>query len=160
MKAAAKIDPATLPRDPDALIKMLVEISETLQHREEYIVRLQHIVGKSQRWQFGQRSERITEGQQIFEFYGTVEAEKLAEDKDQKAPRARQRPKRGGYRVIPKDIPRKVETVEPRRAREELPQVRDSPPPDRVRGVQTARLPAGQLLRGRDPAGEIRLRFV
>lgn len=112
MKAAEKLDPATLPRDPDALIKMLLEISETLQHREDYIVRLQHIVSKFQRWQFGQRSERITEGQQIFEFYGTVEAEKPAEEKDEKAPRARQRPKRGGYRVIPKDIPRKVETVD------------------------------------------------
>jgi transposase len=112
MAIAAKLDPSALSRDPDTLIRMLIETTEKLQEREQYILRLQHLVTRFQRWQFGQKSERIAEGQQIFGFYGTVEAEKPAEAKDEAAPRARTRPKRGGYRVIPKDLPRKVETLD------------------------------------------------
>lgn len=112
MTTVTTLDPATLPEDPQTLKKMLLEYAGKLQDREGYIQRLQHLLARFRRWQFGQKSERIAEGQQIFEFYGTVEAEKLAEEKDEKVPRARQRPKRGGYRVIPKDIPQKVVTVD------------------------------------------------
>jgi transposase len=112
MTTATALDPTTLPDDPSTLKKMLLEITEKLQQREGYIQRLQHLLARFRRWQFGAKSERVPDGQQIFDFYGTLEPVKTKEDRPEAAPRARTRPKRGGYRVIPKDLPQKVVTVD------------------------------------------------
>jgi transposase len=115
----AALDPATLPDDPDTLKKMVLEMAgqaqefrRKIQDRDERIVLLEHFLKRFRRWQFGQKSEQIPEGQAIFGWYGDIvkEAEHSAEP--ERAPRARTRPKRGGYRVIPKDIPREVVTVD------------------------------------------------
>ncbi len=124
MKAAAKLDPATLPRDPEILRAMLLDYAQALdvatrklKERDERISRMDVMIRRFQRWQFGAKSERIEDGQTIFAWYGRLEAEPPAGP--ERAPRARRRPKRGGYRVIPSDIPRKimVEDVPPEERR-------------------------------------------
>jgi transposase len=113
MKAASKLDPATLPNDPELLKTMLLDYAEALgeaarklQERDERITRMDVMIRRFQRWQFGQKAERVPDGQLIFAWYGTREAEPPAEA--ERAPRARRRPKRGGYRVIPAEIPRQI----------------------------------------------------
>ncbi|MBI2932487.1 MAG: IS66 family transposase [Planctomycetes bacterium] len=109
MHAIATLDLNALPDDSETLKKMLVEAGEELQERELDVLRLKHLLGRFQRWQFGAKSERVPEGQQIFAFYGTLEAEPADESSQpEPLPRARPRPKRGGYRVIPADLPRQV----------------------------------------------------
>ncbi len=115
MTATGTIDPATLPEDPSLLMKlflgcvqMLAETQKKLQERDERIQKMDVMLRRFQRWQFGQKAERVPEGQLIFGWYGALEAELSSTEVTRSESRARRRPKRGGYRVIPKDIPREI----------------------------------------------------
>jgi transposase len=117
MRTSETLDPATLPRDPDALVKMLLEYAAKLEdaglkikERDERLTKMDLLLRRFRRWQFGTKSERVADGQAIFDFYGRLEAKPAAAEATEPAPRARRRPKRGGIRVIPKDLPREVVT--------------------------------------------------
>jgi transposase len=119
MTTATALDPTTLPDDIEALKKIILqydqqlqESKQKLQDRDQYVLRLQHMLAQLRRWQFGTKAERIPEGQLIFPFYGTLETVPAPPGDENRAPRARRRPKRGGYRVIPKDIPQKIVVVD------------------------------------------------
>lgn len=107
MIATTKPDPATFPNDPEILKRMLLECLEKLNERDERLEALEVALRRFQRWQFGQKTERVPEGQLIFAWYGTVVRDEDPSEPE-RAPRARRQPKRGGYRVIPKDLPRQV----------------------------------------------------
>lgn len=119
MTTATALDPATLPDDPETLKKIILQFDQQLQERDrqlqdryQYVLRLQHMLAQLRRWQFGTKAERIPEGQLIFPFYGTLETVPAPTGGENRAPRARRRPKRGGYRVIPKDLPQKIVVVD------------------------------------------------
>jgi len=103
----AILDRAKLPNDPEILKDMLLEYARKVTERDERLTKIEVELRRFRRWQFGQKSERVPEGQLIFVWHGTVvRNEKPA--KPERLPEVRPRPARGGYRVIPRDIPREV----------------------------------------------------
>lgn len=98
MTTSAALDVATLPEDPAALKSIIVDLFRRNQQLEHYLAQLR-------RWQFGSRSEKISEDQLIFGFAGKLES---APPKPE--PEAPAAPKRKGHgrRPIPPELPREV----------------------------------------------------
>ncbi|HEV3026689.1 MAG TPA: transposase, partial [Planctomycetota bacterium] len=111
MTATGTLDRSKLPNDPEILKDMLLEYVHKVQERDERLAVVEVQLRRFRRWQFGQKTERVSEGQLIFAWHGTIVPEELPTEPEH-APRARRCPARGGYRVIPKDIPREVVTLE------------------------------------------------
>lgn len=111
MTATATLDRAKLPNDPEILKDMLLEYVHKVQERDERLALVEVQLRRFRRWQFGQKTERVSEGQLIFAWHGTVVLEEVPNEPE-RAPRARRCATRGGYRVIPKDIPREVLTLD------------------------------------------------
>ena len=103
MNAATAPKLESLPDDPAVLKSIIAD-------QARWIERLKHELFRLRRWPFGTKAERLPEGQQIFDFYGTLEEErKKAEEKAASGPPPPPRgPRQGhGRRVIPPELPRR-----------------------------------------------------
>jgi len=101
MRAVTPVTLESLPEDPAALKGMVLD-------QAQWIERLVTEVGRLRRHVFGQKSERLPDGQQIFDYYGTV-VEEPAPAPEKPEPPPRPSGKKGhGRRVIPPEIPRQV----------------------------------------------------
>jgi hypothetical protein len=114
MKAIAAIDVASLPDDPKILKTHLAQYVEKFHEAKRYAESLEQAIAKLRRMHFGPKSERIPQGQQIFSFYGTLEAQKPAPARSgsEEKPPAKRKPDRTGARVLPEDLPVKVVLVD------------------------------------------------
>lgn len=86
-----------LPGDVETLKDLVLAL-------DAQVDRLVQEVGRLRRWQFGPKSERVPEGQGIFEFLGTIapEPERPAAAPAPRKPRRRPH----GHHVIPPDLPK------------------------------------------------------
>lgn len=100
MRAVTPVTIESLPEDPAALKGMVLD-------QAQWIERLVTEVGRLRRHVFGQKSERLPDGQQIFDYYGTVVEDPAPATEDPAPPRAIVK-KGHGRRVIPPEIPRQV----------------------------------------------------
>lgn len=101
MRAVTPVTLETLPEDPALLKGMVVD-------QAQWIERLVTEVGRLRRHVFGQKSERLPDGQQIFGWYGTV-VEDPAPAPEKPAPPPQDGKKKGhGRRVIPAELPRQM----------------------------------------------------
>jgi transposase len=114
MTAIATLDVASLPDDPKILKTRLSEYVEKFHEAKRYAESLEHAIAKLRRMHFGPKSERLPQGQQIFSFYGTLEAQKFAAARSgsEEKPPAKRKPDRTGARVLPEDLPIKVVLVD------------------------------------------------
>ncbi|MGH9441837.1 MAG: transposase, partial [Thermoanaerobaculia bacterium] len=100
MRAAPTVTLKSLPEDPSALKDIVVQ-------QAQWIERLVTEVGRLRRHVFGTKSERLPDGQTIFDFYGTiVEGPAPAEEKPK--PPSTNVKKGHGRRVIPPEVPRQI----------------------------------------------------
>jgi transposase len=109
MAAIRTLDVASLPDDPGLLKTRLAEYVKKYEEACRYAETLEHAITQLRRMHFGPRTERLPAGQQIFPFYGTLEASRpaAAEGAPEK-PQAKRKPDRTGARVLPKDLPETV----------------------------------------------------
>lgn len=84
-----------LPRDIEKLMDLVLKLDAENDH-------LKRELGRMRRWQFGPKSERVPEGQQIFEFLGTIASEPEKPEPPPRKPRRRPH----GHHVIPHDLPK------------------------------------------------------
>lgn len=100
MRAVPVVTLESLPEDPSALKQIVVDQSQ-------WIERLVTEVGRLRRRVWGRSSERLPDGQQIFDYYGTVVEDPAPAP--EKAEPSRASGKKGhGRRVIPPEIPRQI----------------------------------------------------
>ena len=69
-----KIDPNTLPDNPDVLRQMVIDLATQLDAHERRLQRVQNILEQLLRWRFGRKSEKLDE-RQMFLFAVQWEAE-------------------------------------------------------------------------------------
>jgi transposase len=114
MTAIAILDVASLSDDPKLLKAYLSDYVQKYQEALRYAEGLEHAITQLRRMHFGPKSERIPQGQQIFSFYGTLEASKpaAARSSEEETPRAKRKPDRTGARVLPEDLPVKVVLID------------------------------------------------
>ena len=114
MTAIATLDVASLPDDAKLLKTHLADYVQKYQEARRYAQSLELALTKVRRMHFGPKSERLPQGQEIFPFYGTLEASKPAATRsgEEEKPRAKRRPDRAGARVLPEDLPVKVVVVD------------------------------------------------
>ncbi|MEK7879534.1 MAG: transposase, partial [candidate division NC10 bacterium] len=84
-----------LPQDAPLLRGLLGEALRALHERDHRIALLTHYLMRLNRWQFGVKSERIEEGQDLFAFYGKV-IEAPAQD-EEAVKRPSRRPSANGH---------------------------------------------------------------
>jgi transposase len=84
-------------------------LTSIIADQAQWIEKLKHELFRLRRWQFGTKAERLPEGQQIFDFYGTLEDDrKKAEEEAASGPPPPRAPRQGhGRRVIPPELPRR-----------------------------------------------------
>lgn len=99
MSTRTSVDPKTLPDDPAILRTLIVELQARIEHLTQIVLQLR-------RHQFGPKSERLSEGQEIFPFYGTLAPEPLRAGSEPDVPPA-SKTNGHGRRVIPADLPRR-----------------------------------------------------
>jgi transposase len=68
-----KIDPNTLPDNPDLLRQMVIDLATQLDAHERRLQRVQNILEQLLKWRFGQKREKIDE-RQLFLFAVQIEA--------------------------------------------------------------------------------------
>jgi hypothetical protein len=68
-----KIDPDSLPDDPDLLRQMVIDLATQLDAHERRLQRVQNILEQLLKWRFGQKREKIDE-RQLFLFAVQLEA--------------------------------------------------------------------------------------
>ena len=114
MTAIATLDVASLPDDPKILKTHLAQYVEKFHEAKRYAESLEQAIAKLRRMHFGPKSERLPQGQQIFSFFGTLEAQKpaAARSGQEEKPPAKRKPDRTGARVLPEDLPVKVVLVD------------------------------------------------
>jgi len=78
MTAIATLDVASLPDDPKLLKAYLSDYVQKYVEARRYADTLEHAIVQLRRMHFGPKSERLSEGQQIFAFHGTLEASRPA----------------------------------------------------------------------------------
>ncbi|MBI4566143.1 MAG: IS66 family transposase [Planctomycetes bacterium] len=102
------LNPATIGDDPAELRAALVQAIDLIKQLKQQNEQLTHYLVQLRRWQFGTKSERLPEGQQIFAFYGTLEAARPSAAEE--SPASHPTGKRNGHgrRVIPPELPRRV----------------------------------------------------
>lgn len=100
MRVGTTVTLESLPEDPALLKGMVVD-------QAQWIERLVTEVGRLRRHVFGQKSERLPDGQQIFDYYGTVVEDPAPAPEKAEPPRAIVK-KGHGRRVIPPELPREV----------------------------------------------------
>jgi transposase len=100
MRAVTPVTLESLPEDPAALKGMVLD-------QAQWIERLVTEVGRLRRHVFGTKSERLPDGQQIFDYYGTVVEDPAPATEKPEPPRPTGK-KGHGRRVIPPEIPRQV----------------------------------------------------
>jgi transposase len=101
MRVGPTVDIETLPDDNVALKDIVAQLAGW---NERLLVE----VGRLRRHVFGQKSERLPDGQQIFGWYGTV-VEEAPPAPEKPAPPPESAKKKGhGRRVIPSDLPRQT----------------------------------------------------
>jgi transposase len=66
-----EIDPSHLPKDPDALQRMVIGLVEQLAEQQRELRQVQHLLEQLLRWRYGQKRERIDENQ-LFLFAASV----------------------------------------------------------------------------------------
>src|SRR5208283_4740119 len=66
-----EIDPNHLPKDPDALQRMVIGLVEQLATQQRELRQVQHLLEQLLRWRYGQKRERIDENQ-LFLFATSV----------------------------------------------------------------------------------------
>jgi transposase len=110
----AILDVASLPDDANLLRARLAEYVQKYQEARRYAESLELALTKLRRMHFGPKSERLPQGQEIFSFYGTLEASKpaAARSGEEEKPRAKRKPDRTGARVLPEDLPVQVVLVD------------------------------------------------
>jgi transposase len=117
----AILDVASLPDDAALLKARLTEVvglytqsQQQLVEARRYAESLELALTKLRRMHFGPKSERIPEGQEIFPFYGTLEASKpaTARSGEEEKPREKRKPDRTGARVLPEDLSVTVVTID------------------------------------------------
>jgi transposase len=110
----AILDVASLPDDATLLKAHLADYVQKYQEARRYAESLETALAKLRRMHFGPKSERLPQGQQIFPFYGTLEASKpaTARSGEEEKPQAKRKPDRTGARVLPEDLPVKVVLVD------------------------------------------------
>jgi transposase len=110
MAVTKTLDVASLPDDARLLKTRLAEYVQKYEEARRYAESLEHAITQLRRMHFGPRTERLQKGQQIFAFYGTLEASRPAAAKElgaEKVP-AKRKPDRTGARILPKDLPERV----------------------------------------------------
>jgi transposase len=114
MTAIPTLDVASLPDDATLLKAHLADYVQKYQEARRYAQSLELALTKLRRMHFGPKSERLPEGQEIFPFYGTLEASKpaAARSGEEEKPRAKRKPDRTGARVLPEDLPVKMVLVD------------------------------------------------
>jgi hypothetical protein len=113
MTTLAMFDVASLPDDAMILKDHLADYVQKYHEVRRYAEGLEQAITTLRRMHFGPKRERIPQGQQIFGFYGTLEASKpaAAQESPEKPP-AKRKPDREGSRVLPEDLPVKVVLVD------------------------------------------------
>jgi len=66
-----EIDPSHLPKDPDALQRMVVGLVEQLAEQQRELRQVQHLLEQLLRWRYGQKRERVDENQ-LFLFAASI----------------------------------------------------------------------------------------
>lgn len=66
-----EIDPSHLPKDPDALQRMVIGLVEQLAEQQRELRQVQHLLEQLLRWRYGQKRERVDENQ-LFLFAASV----------------------------------------------------------------------------------------
>lgn len=99
--------PPATPKSPAVLEEIISNQAEEIERLKRENENLRHYIRELRKQHYGPRSERVPIGQQIFEFYGTVEEKEDEASEDPAAPR-RPRPKPTGRKVIPPELRREV----------------------------------------------------
>jgi transposase len=108
------LTPETLPDDVDTLKEMVVLLAGKLDEATKRIYDQDLIVRRFSRQLFGQKSERLLEGEQILSGFGNVHVETEPETAPQASTKKQPvRPKEKRKRfVVPPDIPERVRVLE------------------------------------------------
>jgi transposase len=114
MTAIPTLDVASLPDDAQLLKAHLADYVQKYQEARRYAQSLELALTKLRRMHLGPKSERLPPGQEIFPFYGTLEASQPAAARSGQGekPPAKRKPDRTGARVLPEDLPVKVVVVD------------------------------------------------
>jgi transposase len=103
-----EIDPNHLPKDPDALQRMVMGLVEQLAAQQRELRQVQHLLEQLLRWRYGQKRERIDENQ-LFLFAASVicRATPRPEPTPPAAPKSARRKKGHGRRPLPTSLQRR-----------------------------------------------------
>ncbi len=103
-----EIDPSHLPKDPDALQRMVIGLVEQLAAQQRELRQVQHLLEQLLRWRYGQKRERIDENQ-LFLFAASVirNAAATAAPTPSTAPKSTQRKHGHGRRLLPTSLERR-----------------------------------------------------
>lgn len=105
----AAVPVPTLPQNPVILQELVATQAREIERLQRENENLRHYLRELKRQHYGPRSERIADGQQIFDFYGTIVQGKRAEAPEDRQAAARPpRKKPTGRQVIPPELRREV----------------------------------------------------